>query len=68
MRLTAVVLLLLLAGCSRPEPSVVVYPERKVGAEWVVRWEYNGLESVARHATPEEAARLYAVLAAVMRR
>ena len=67
MRLTAV-LLLLLSGCSRPEPVVVVWPERRVGAEWVVRWEYNGLQNTARHATPEEAARLYAVLAAVMRR
>jgi hypothetical protein len=46
--------------------SVRVYPERRVGAEWQVPWEYEGIMSVSRHATAEEARRLYSVLAAAM--
>jgi len=71
MRRTAVVVacLALWGSVRDPAPAestVVVWPDTRVGDEWHVGFEVNGLPGVARFEKPDEAARLYAVLAAVM--
>ena len=49
-----------------PVPSVVVWPEHRVGDEWHVGVEYGGQVVVARFVRVEEARVVYAILAAKM--
>jgi len=69
MRLAVVLLAcaLLLTCEPVPEPASVVceWPE-ECAYGWAVVWTYNGIVTASLHETPEQAMRLYAVLARQM--
>jgi hypothetical protein len=63
----AVVLLQWFYWRNPTQGPLVVWPERRVGGEYVVPWLYGDELTMSAHASKAEAARLYAVLAGKMR-